>query len=74
MVDRRRAWGEDRVYYEDEGGEYRKIPAIWTTALGPDPYVLVSEGRSYFRVDHLLELCRLAHNLSQTKTREVSSK
>src|SRR5512140_171657 len=59
LVDRRQTWGEDRVYYLDEQGELRRLPASWTSAATADPFVLMSNGRSHFRVDDLLELSML---------------
>ena len=58
LVDRRRTWGEDRVYYQD-GGELKRMPAEWTSAAVADPFVVVSAGRALFRVDDLLELRRM---------------
>ena len=58
MVDRRRTWGEDRVYYQ-EGRELKRMPAAWTSAATPDPFVSLSAGRALFRVEDLLELSTL---------------
>ena len=55
----RQCWGEDRVFYLDEDEELRSIPARWTSAIADDPYVVVSAGRSSFRVADLLELAKL---------------
>jgi hypothetical protein len=57
LVDRRSTWGEDRVYFLDKGGALKRLPASWTSAAVPDPYVSVSAGRSFFRPEDLLELC-----------------
>ena len=35
------------------------VPAAWTSVCGPDPVVVVSAGRSAFRVQDLMELARL---------------
>ncbi len=56
----RQCWGEDRVFYVDEGEELRSIPARWTSAVADDPFVVISAGRSLFRVADLLELTKLA--------------
>ena len=53
----RHNWGEDRVYFQDEAGTLRSIPAGWTSAVALEPFVAVAAGRSYFRV---ADLCALA--------------
>ncbi len=63
QVDRRRAWGADRVYFEDEEGRLKRLPASWTSAADPDPFVEVSAGRSCFRVEDLLRLKELLGRL-----------
>ena len=60
----RHTWGDDRVYYHDEGGNLRSIPAGWTNVLGEDPFVMVAAGRSALRVADLLELRRLVDGIS----------
>lgn len=55
----RQAWGEDRVFFFDEQGVQRSLPSGWTDAGGPDPFVVVAGGRSWFRVVDLLELAEL---------------
>ena len=59
MVDRRSAWGEDRVYFHDDTGRLRRLPAAWTSAAPADPFVAISAGRSHFRVEDLLQLATL---------------
>ena len=41
------------------------IPASWTDVVAPDPVVVLSAGRSPFRLDDLLELTRLVAALEQ---------
>jgi hypothetical protein len=64
LITYRHIWGEDRVYYHDETGKLRSIPAKWTDVHGEDPFVIVAAGRSPFRVVDLLELCRLVGGIS----------
>jgi hypothetical protein len=59
QVDRRQTWGEDRVYFHDEYGELKRLPAAWTSAAQVDAFVVISAGRSHFRVEDLLELASL---------------
>jgi hypothetical protein len=63
FVARGRNWGEDRVYYHDEGGELGSLPTSWTDVADVDPFVMVSAGRSPFRVADLLDLADLASQL-----------
>jgi len=49
-------WGNHRVYFHDDTGRLRKIPAGWTDVVGDDPFVVVAAGRSAFRVADLLTL------------------
>jgi hypothetical protein len=51
-----REWGEERVYYRDQNGRMRFLPAGWTNLAAPDPFVLMSEGRAYFRVEDLIQV------------------
>ena len=49
-------WGSHRVYFHDDAGRLRKIPACWTNVVADDPFVVVAAGRSAFRVADLLLL------------------
>jgi len=59
LITHRHNWAEDRVYFNDDGGVLRGIPASWTSILEPDPVVAVGKGRSAFRVSDLLQLVAL---------------
>ena len=52
-------WGEDRVFYLDAEEKVRSLPACWTSAVADDPFVIISAGRSPFRVEDLVELAKL---------------
>src|SRR5260370_1595028 len=56
LVDRRNAWGEDRVFFHDDAGKLRRVPAAWTSAAPPDAFVEISAGRSPFLLDNPLPL------------------
>ena len=58
-MDRRRTWGEDRVYYHDDAGKLCRMSALWTSAAEADLFVLTSAGRSSLRVSDLLQLVAL---------------
>jgi Family of unknown function (DUF5372) len=55
----RRTWGEDRVFFLDEGGVQRSLPRAWTDAADADPFVALAAGRSPFRVADLVALAGL---------------
>jgi hypothetical protein len=59
FVKRRRNWRQDRVYFHDEAGELVSLPAEWTDAVAPDPFVVVAAGRAPFRLASLIELSEL---------------
>jgi hypothetical protein len=61
----RHNWGEDRAYYHDDSGQLVSLPAAWTSVRAPDPVVIVSAGRSAFRVQDLVDLARLIEGLKQ---------
>jgi hypothetical protein len=56
LIEYRSCWAEDRVFYSDEDGSFRSLPASWTNLGGDDPFVAVSAGRAHFRLADLLEL------------------
>jgi hypothetical protein len=61
----RRNWGEHRVYFHDDTGRLVSLPASWTSVSPADPYVVISAGRSPFRVQDLLELAQLIARIRQ---------
>ena len=65
FVKRRKNWQVDRVYYFDAGGELAALPAEWTDAVAPDPFVLIASGRAPFRTEDLLALAELVARLVQ---------
>lgn len=56
LIDRRLTWGEDRVYYYAAGNHLKSLPASYSNVQGADPFVLIANGRAYFRIDDLIEL------------------
>ena len=49
-------------FYDDEGA-LKALPAGWTDANQPDPFVTLAGGRAFFRPADLLELAALAVHL-----------
>jgi hypothetical protein len=63
FLGRRAQWGEDRVFYRSAEGHRASLPARWTSLVPVDPVVLLSSGRTRFRVDDLIELVALVSRL-----------
>ena len=47
------------MLFEDGDGGVRSLPTAWTTIAGTDPFVMLSAGRSFFRIEDLLLLVTL---------------
>ncbi|MEW6275701.1 MAG: DUF5372 family protein [Bacillota bacterium] len=69
LVTYRQNWGEDRVFFHDREGRLRSIPASWTSVGAIDPFVAVSAGRSFFRVEDLLALIALLQGIKMNNQR-----
>jgi len=59
FVAARQTWGEERVFFLDEGGTQHSLPVGWTDAVAPDVFVAMAAGRSPFRVEDLVGLAEL---------------
>ena len=64
LLSHRSNWGEDRVTFHDREGRLCSLPASWTSVVGPDPFVVLSAGRAFLRVEDLLALVELVRSLS----------
>jgi len=51
------------VFFYDEQGALKALPASWTDAGRPDPFVTLAAGRAYFRPADLLALAALVAHL-----------
>jgi hypothetical protein len=57
-------WGEHRVFFRERGeARVRSLPAGWTDVEGPDPFLVLADGQTCFRVDDLVALVRLVDEL-----------
>ena len=63
FVERRVRWGDDLIFYRDRHGYVTALPTRWTNVEAEDPFVVVSAGRSPFRVADLIDLAVLITNL-----------
>jgi len=68
LITHTHAWGQDRVYYQDNSGKLCSLPASWTSVLPPDPVIVISGGRSPFRLCDLLDLSRLLSDISSPES------
>jgi hypothetical protein len=63
LVDVHQHWGENRVVFQDPAGKLHSIVTAWTDVLPADPIVIISAGRSPFRLQDLIELAQLVADL-----------
>ena len=63
FVQRRRTWDVDRVFLRVRGGDVVSLPAAWTDAVGPDPFVVAAGGGVPFRTADLLAAADLVARL-----------
>ena len=59
----RHTWGEYRVFFYDEQGALKALPASWTNAGTLDPFVTLSAGRAHFQPADLLALVSMLERL-----------
>ena len=52
-------WGENRVFFLDAAGDLDSMPACWTDIYAADPFVVMAQGRSFFRAKDLDQLVHL---------------
>lgn len=51
------------MYFRDDAGELKRMPASWTSLGAADAFVSISAGRSSLRVSDLLQLASLIGQL-----------
>jgi len=64
LVSVRQTWGEYRVYFHDDKGQLRLLPASWTDADAVDPFIEQAAARAHFKAADLLALVCLVRDLS----------
>ncbi|MCU1253204.1 MAG: hypothetical protein JWQ49_6233 [Edaphobacter sp.] len=57
-------FGESYLYFHDDGGQLREIPALWTDFVRGDVFVEMAAGRSTLNADSLLELVDLLERMA----------
>ena len=58
------------VTFVDEHQEIGYLPVAWTSAVLPDPFVVVGAGRALFRIQDLLRLVTLVQAVQQADAKE----
>ena len=58
---------ESRVFFFNTKGRKSSVPLDWTDIGPEDPFIAVSVGRSFFRVEDLLGLVRLIEEINSAK-------
>lgn len=62
---RKKAWGEDRVYFYDAADRLRHAPVGWTSEAPVDVFTELACGRCFFRPEDLLRLATLVDSLKK---------
>lgn len=71
LIEHRVIFAESVVYFHDDTGELREIPAAWTDFVALDPFVEVAAGRSPLHAERLLELADLVSMTSALDAGDV---
>jgi len=74
LVEHRCIFAQSYVYFHDEGGHLREIPAVWTDFVKGDALVEMAGGRSPLHAGCLLELAELVQHLAGGRRDELSIK
>ena len=65
LVSYRRSWSHKSVDGLDSEGKLFTIALSWTDAAAEDPFVVLSDGRAYGRVEDLLRLAAVLDELDR---------
>ncbi len=71
---RRHIDGEDFLFFQNVETHNNGISIHWTNLKPSNPYMVISDGRSLFRPQELLELVQLLQDLKPTKKRSPQKK
>jgi hypothetical protein len=63
VVNYRKGWAKEVVDCRGEGNRLITVPLAWTDAAEVDPFVVLSAGRSYFRVEDLVLLAEMLERI-----------
>jgi len=71
LVVYRHNWGEDRVYFHNPEGALCSLPASWTNAAAPDPFVAIAAGRCHFRWQDLICLAEMVAGMEKSEVEDA---
>ncbi|MEE8378820.1 MAG: DUF5372 family protein, partial [Gammaproteobacteria bacterium] len=66
--------GEDYLFFDYQAKRNANISARWTSLGSPNPYVVISDGRSLFCPKDLLELVQLTRDIKSVRKRRYAKK
>jgi hypothetical protein len=66
--------GEDYLFFDYQAKHNANISARWTSLMSPNPYVVISDGRSLFCPKDLLELVQLTRDIKSVRKRRYTKK
>ena len=64
LIEHRSIFGASYVYFHDDCGQLREIPAVWTDFVKGDVFVEMAAGRSPLHAGTLLELAELVERMA----------
>jgi len=68
VLERRFAWGEERVFFHDPlTQELRSLPLQWTSLAPSDPFLTIAQGRTLLR---FIDVQRLLEALGEVSPRQ----
>ena len=70
IVTRRHYWGDQQLVFYNDWHALVSIPLAWTSLAPVDPFVVLSAGRSAFRVKDLIELAQLVRRIRDGHSKE----
>jgi Family of unknown function (DUF5372) len=71
LIEHRCIFAESYVYFHDEDGQLREVPAVWTDFVPQDVFVERAAGRSPLHAGSLWALTRLLEHLTQELGHEM---
>lgn len=71
LIEHRCIFAESYVYFHDDCGHLREIPAVWTDFVKGDAFVEMAAGRSPLHARRLLELADLVEHMVKETSHDV---
>ena len=71
LFEHRCIYAESYVYFQDDCGQLREIPSVWTDFVKGDVFVEVAAGRSPLHAAYVMELADLVERLARGLARDA---